>query len=86
MATSERPTDPLLVVLAGNRQEFAYWCRENERTYRDRKVTYIDRAECLMGMRGFNYVIYGTFWSRRDALELYSTLLCREGTRYAPSE
>lgn len=76
MAMSE-PSEHLLVVLAGNYREFLFWCRENERNPSDRNLKYVDQAYKLQGMSGFDHIIYGTFWDRRDSLEIYSAMRAR---------
>lgn len=68
--TSEPRTDRRTVVLAGTYQQFRYWCIDNGRNPHDRLLTYASEAYKLRGMRDFDFVIYGTFWARRDAEEI----------------
>jgi hypothetical protein len=75
------PSEPRLVVLAGNYREFLFWCRENDRNPRDWNLTYVEQAYKLRGMHGFDYTIYGTFWDRRDSQDIYWAMRARLGMR-----
>jgi hypothetical protein len=74
MATSA-PSDPRLVVLAGNYREFLFWCRENNRNPRDRNLIYASEMHRLMGLGPIRLVTYGT-WADRGprAWEMYDYL------------
>lgn len=64
----------ITLVLAGSLSQFEYWCREVGVNPRDRSVVrYVSRVEDVLGIsqQELRMVVYGTFWSRRDAVELY---------------
>jgi hypothetical protein len=62
------------VVLAGNFREFKFWCMENNVNPRDRNVIYASEPHRIRGLGPIRYVLYGTWYSRRDAWEMLDYL------------
>jgi hypothetical protein len=69
------PSEPRLVVLAGNFREFQFWCRENNRNPRDRNLIYASEMHRLQGLGKVRYITYGTWYLRRDAFEIHEYLI-----------
>jgi hypothetical protein len=61
----------MLIVLAGNRQEFLDWCRENGINHKSREVLYPFTVEDIMGISGIKeFHIIGSWRQRADAFEI----------------
>lgn len=65
------------LVLAGNYNQFIRWCEENKEN--PRKHTFISDGDCLQGRRlvPSQIVRYGTFFERRDLIEIERMILSR---------
>jgi hypothetical protein len=69
------PSEPRLVVLAGNYREFLFWCRENNRNPRDQNLIYASEMHRIRGLGHIRVLTYGT-WADRgpQAWEMYDYL------------
>lgn len=74
-------SDRRTVVLAGSYQQFRAWCLDNDRNPRDPSLIYASGMHRIRGLRDFDYVVYGTWYARRDALEIHSLLVCYQEMR-----
>jgi hypothetical protein len=83
---SAPPSEPRLVVLAGNYREFQFWCYENERNPRDRNLIYASEWYRLRGLGPVRYITYGTWYMRRDAWEMKSYLEYLERRYQCPEQ
>lgn len=80
------PSEPRLVVLAGNFREFQFWCRENNRNPRDRNLIYASEMHRLRGLGPIRWVSYGTAYMRRDFLEMREYLTYMERRYQCPEQ
>lgn len=64
-----------IAVLAGNHAEFQDYFRDavnkNEQLY------YISGLNSIIGQRFDAYMVWGTFWERKDASKLYDEVAAR---------
>jgi hypothetical protein len=86
MGTSAPPSEPRLVVLAGNYREFQFWCRENERNPRDRNLIYASEMHRLRGLGPIRWISYGTAYMRRDYWEMRQYLTYLERRYQCPEQ
>uniref|UniRef100_A0AAU3IC52 Uncharacterized protein n=1 Tax=Streptomyces sp. NBC_01393 TaxID=2903851 RepID=A0AAU3IC52_9ACTN len=75
-----------LVVLAGNYREFTYWCHENGRNPRDRNLIYASEISRIRGLGPIRYITYGTWYMRRDSLEMHTYLIHLERRYPCPEQ
>jgi hypothetical protein len=68
------PSEPRLVVLAGNYREFQFWCWDNDRNPRDPSLIYARDISRLRGIGMARFVTYGTWYMRRDHWEIHAYL------------
>jgi hypothetical protein len=63
-----------ILVIAGNYRQFVFWCREHNIDPRNtRKAVFLgenDSARRIQGRHGNPYIKIGTFYERRDLLEV----------------
>ena len=64
-------------VLAGNHNEFVYWCRENKRSIRSQDVVSVHSQYALCGYdyKGAAFVRYGTWYRQPKELIDYFELI-----------
>lgn len=63
----------ITVVLAGSRQQFEHWCRENDVHPRDQNVVRVTEWHHLRGLgKPVELVVTGTFWETPRAMELHA--------------
>jgi hypothetical protein len=86
MAMSALPSEPRLVVLAGNYREFLFWCRENECNPRDRNLIYASDPSRLRGLGPVRWISYGTAYLRRDYWEMREYLTYLERRYQCPEQ
>lgn len=64
-------TPPTTVVVAGNYQQFLDWCRDNRRRPTERWLRYANEGGTnLFGLRKVHFIWAGTWYDRRDILQL----------------
>jgi hypothetical protein len=83
---SAPPSEPRLVVLAGNYREFLFWCRENERNPRDRSLIYPSDWWRLRGLGPIRVIRYGTWYMRRDIARIEETIYILERRYQCPEQ
>lgn len=64
-----------ILVIAGDYRQYVFWCREHEINPNDMKrVRYVRDWNSICGRRGNPYVTYGTYYQRRDMVEIRQAL------------
>jgi len=74
----------MIIVLAGNFQQYRDYCRDNKIIEANKTHRY---AQDINSIRGFNiddYVVYGTFWDRNDSNELLNAVRVRMHNKVKP--
>lgn len=61
----------VVIVLAGNAKEFAWYRSRVERRERDTEYVYGESVHSIMGMLPYDVATVGTFWVRSDAGDLF---------------
>lgn len=64
------------ILLAGSIAEYEFYCKENgiKRDEMGRTIVYA-RTDNLRGRTIVSVVVYGTFWNRSDAFEVYDKVM-----------
>lgn len=66
-----------IIILAGNRQQFEDYLEDNGLT--DSQAVYGYEPDRMLGIEISRVEIIGTFWERKDAVDLHNFALSRVG-------
>jgi hypothetical protein len=70
-----------LYVLAGNHRQFTDFARANPALSRD-SLIYVHSPWDIRGRNFDGFVVIGTFWSRRDALDIWEEMSSRRFKKF----
>lgn len=76
----------ILVVVAGNYQQFVGFCRDNGFNPRQRGLVYAQSVETLYGLHSVDLAYAGELRHRRDLPELYARLRTMDVRRWQGPE
>lgn len=54
----------MIAVIAGNHQQYQNFIRDNKLSHK--KYFYVSNFEKILGMRKLKYILYGTYYERKD--------------------
>ena len=76
-----QPAQPIFVV-AGNYQEFCFWCDQHGYRHKGSEARYVMFTQTLRGCHGGRYVLTGTYQSRREWPEIERALWANAMVRW----